>query len=260
MKLIFFDIDGTLIPDNSQQMSPSTILAIETAKKNGHVCMVNTGRSYKLVGGWLPAQVDFDGYLCGIGTHIIYKNQCLLHETFDCETAQRIIDGLEKYHIDAVLEGAENNYHNRFEKMHTKEFYDFMKRFSHMHYGFYDEAPGCFDKFYCLAPNKSQIEGFQNEFGDILDVIDRQKGYYEIGPKGYSKAGAIRFMADYLKVPMEETVAIGDSNNDLQMLSAAHTAIAMGNANDAVKNIADYITTDVSEDGIYHALDWLGVL
>ena len=59
---------------------------------------------------------------------------------------------------------------------------------------------------------------------------------------------------------MEDTVAIGDSNNDLPMLQCAHTSIAMGNSSKQVLEAADYITTDVDKDGIWNALKWLGVL
>ena len=76
----------------------------------------------------------------------------------------------------------------------------------------------------------------------------------------YSKATAIRYITDYLKIPMEDTVAIGDSNNDLPMLKYAHTSIAMGNSSKQVLEVADYITTDVDKDGIWNALKWLGVL
>ena len=94
----------------------------------------------------------------------------------------------------------------------------------------------------------------------LLDFIDRENGYYEVVPKGCSKATAMHFLADFLHVSMEDTVAIGDSNNDLPMLQCAATSIAMGNSSKAVLEMADYVTTDVMEDGIWNALQWLGVL
>lgn len=260
MKLIFFDIDGTLISEKDNSMLESTKNAISKARENGHVCIVNTGRSNKLVKDWLPQLVTFDGYLCGCGTHIIYRNQTLMHKTFDAKTGRHIIDGLERYGIDAVLEGSENNYHNQLEKMHTDVFRNFVLRFADQGYGSYEEAIENFDKFYCYSPTKEQMIGFQKEYSDLLDFIDRERGFYEIMPKGYSKASAMEYIAAHLGIPMEETVALGDSNNDLQMLQCAHTAIAMGNANQNVKKLAKYVTTDVDEDGIYHALEWLKVL
>lgn len=54
MKLIFFDVDGTLIGDKGQMLAQSTKEAIGKARENGHICIVNTGRTWKLVGDWLP--------------------------------------------------------------------------------------------------------------------------------------------------------------------------------------------------------------
>lgn len=67
-------------------------------------------------------------------------------------------------------------------------------------------------------------------------------------------------LADALGISMADTVAIGDSNNDSEMLQCAGTSIAMGNAIEAIKDMADYVTTDVTEDGIWNALAWLGAI
>lgn len=259
MKIIFFDIDGTLI-DEQFQMLPSTKEAIKRARNNGHICMINTGRTDKLVGRRISDLVEFDGYLMGCGTMITYHNQVLLHKTFEERQAKHIIDGLRKYKIDAVLEGSKNNFHDDLKKMNTKTFYDFVVRFSDCNYGSYEEAAGHFDKFYAYVDEKATMDAFRREYEDILDFIDREKGFYEIVPKGYSKASGMRYLADYLHLSMEDTVAIGDSGNDIPMLEAAHISIAMGNATERVLNLADYITTDVKQDGIWNALKWLGVL
>ena len=67
-------------------------------------------------------------------------------------------------------------------------------------------------------------------------------------------------IAGILKLPMEETVAIGDSSNDVAMMKRAGRSIAMGNGTDEVKSLADYVTTAVEDDGIWNALNWLGAL
>lgn len=259
MKIIFFDIDGTLI-DERFQMLDSTKRAIAKARSNGHICMINTGRTDKLVGGRISELVEFDGYLMGCGTMITYHNQVLLHKTFDEEQARHIIDGLRKYKIDAVLEGSANNFHDDLEKINTKTFYDFVVRFAECDYGSYEEAIGHFDKFYAYVEERDTMDAFRREYEHMLDFIDREKGFYEIVPKGYSKASGMQYIARYLNLSMEDTVAIGDSTNDIPMLEAAHISIAMGNSTGRVLDLADYVTTDVDKDGVWNALKWLGVL
>ena len=129
MKLIFFDIDGTIIDEETKEMSESTRGAIEQARKNGHICVINTGRTWRLVNGTITGLTEFDGYILGCGTMIIYHDKVLMHETFSEETAKRIVTGLRKYKVDALLEGCDNNFHDDLQKINTKLFYDFVTRF-----------------------------------------------------------------------------------------------------------------------------------
>ena len=87
-------------------MPESASWAIETACRNGHLCLVNTGRTASIVLDWLPKLAPFDGYLCGCGTHILFQGEELLHETFSMEESLHILEGLEENKIDAILEGA----------------------------------------------------------------------------------------------------------------------------------------------------------
>lgn len=262
--IIFFDIDGTLMGNGSQKMSESTKEAVRIARKNGHVCMINTGRTRKLVGPEITNQVEFDGYLLGCGTMVVYHDEVLMHKRLSTELSVRILDRLKKYQIDAIMEGAEDNYCEKPKDMFTETFAKYISRYEEAYegkvYSALKEAPGRFDKFFAYADDVSKMDALRAEFEEELDFIDRENGYYEAVPKGCSKATAIQFVADTLHIPMTETVAIGDSNNDLSMLEYANTAIAMGNSSKAVLEMADYVTTDVDQDGIWNALKWLGAL
>lgn len=259
-KIIFFDIDGTIIGEESHIMLDSTKQAIIKARENGHICIINTGRTQKLVGRNITDLVEFDGYVMGCGTMVVYHGKEILHETFTVEKAKSIIEGLRRYKIDAVLEGKENDYNDHFDAVNTDSFREFLMRFTELGYGDWEEAPGNFDKFYAYVDDVKKMEGFYEEFKDELEFIDREHGFYEIMPKGFSKASGIRFLAEAVDIPMENTVAIGDSNNDIPMLECAATSIAMGNSSEEVLKMADHVTTHVDEDGIYNALKWLGVL
>ena len=252
MKIIFFDIDGTLICGGSELMSESTKEAIRIARANGHICMINTGRTKRLVGENLTGQVEFDGLLLGCGTEIEYHGKQLMHKTFSMEESKAILAAMKKYHVDAVLEGSREDYAPRGEEVFTETFRHMAREIENRKYDRYANAPGNYDKLYAYAETPAGMDGMKHDLSEILDFIDREQGFYEIVPKGYSKATAIRYITDYLKIPMEDTVAIGDSNNDLPMLKYAHTSIAMGNSSKQVLETADYITTDVDKDGIWN--------
>lgn len=260
MKLIFFDIDGTLIPLDSIIIPESAKQAIRKARENGHLCMINTGRTMRMVGPELTEQLEFDGFLYGCGTMAKYHDEILFHKTFTLEQSQKIMDGLKRHKVDAILEGCENDYCDLPENMHTDFFRDYTQLYRKYSFGTYAEALGRYDKMFAYVDSCEKLEGFCEEFKDELDFIDREHGFYEIVPKGYSKASGIAEMAKLLNIPMEDTVAIGDSNNDLQMLQCAGTSIAMGNSIQNILDIADYVTTDVDKDGIWNALQWLGVI
>lgn len=258
--LIFFDIDGTLISEKTHLMTESTREAIQLARAGGHICMINTGRTGKLVGPDVTGHTEFDGLLMGCGTMITYREKILLHQTFSREMARDIIEGLRRHRIDAVLEGSQDNFRDSDDRIFSRTFLEYIHYFDYLEYKSYEEAPGNFDKFYAHADVAAYMDAFREEFSDRLDFVDRKKGYYEIMPKGYSKASAMRFVSKVLNIPMSETVAIGDSSNDIAMLECAGIAVAMGNATEDVKSLADHVTTDVEDDGIRNALRWLGAI
>lgn len=258
--LIFFDIDGTLVGADGRVIPDSAKSAIQRARAGGHICMINTGRTLALVGTDITGQTEFDGMALGCGTRVVYRGKTLLHETFAPEEALRIIDGLHKYEIDACLEGSENNYRDSDDRIFTEVFRKFISRFRSFGYGSFQEAPGHFDKFLAYVDRVEKMDGFRREYGEKLDFVDREGGFFEIMPRGFSKATAIDFVAGALGIPMEETVAIGDSSNDIPMIERAHIGIAMGNATEDVKEIADHVSTDISENGIENALRWLGAI
>lgn len=260
MKIIFFDIDGTLIENGGKLMPESAKEAIRIARKNGHICMINTGRTKRLVGEDITGQVEFDGLLLGCGTEIEYQGKSLMHKTLTLEESRKILEAMKKYHVDGVLEGHDEDFAPRGDEVYTDAFRGMAAEIEERKYASYAQAPGNYDKLFVCAETPAGMDGMKRDLSDILDFIEREHGFYELVPTGYSKATAIHYIADRLNIAMEDTVAIGDSNNDLPMLKCAHTSIAMGESSPQVLEMADYITTDVDKDGIWNALKWLGVL
>ena len=82
----------------------------------------------------------------------------------------------------------------------------------------------------------------------------------DIVAEGVSKSAGIDTIIDYYGIDLSETMAFGDGGNDIPMLDHAALSIVMGNANDKVKEHADYVTDDVDKDGVWHALHHYGLL
>lgn len=260
--IIFFDIDGTLIGNEDHIMPESAKDAIRQARANGHICIINTGRAGNMVGPEIRNLVEMDGYLFGCGTMVEYRGEILFHQTFTRQEARDIIEGLRRHRIDAVLEGAYHTFCPPEEEAFTEEFADFCRKWVSDGYKSvsWEGAEGHFDKFYCYMGEQQSREAFMAEFADRLDFIDREQGYYEVTPKGFSKASGMEKLAELLGISMADTAAIGDSNNDLSMLACASKSIAMKESSEEVLKIADFVTTDVHADGIRNALMWLGVI
>ena len=93
-----------------------------------------------------------------------------------------------------------------------------------------------------------------------FDFIDRGNGFYEVVPVGCSKASGMKFLMEHFQIPLEDTIAIGDSTNDMPMLSFAGLSIAMKESDPVVLETVDYVTDTVENDGIYKAMEHFGLI
>lgn len=257
-KLVFFDIDGTLLSEVTRTIPESAVTSIHNLQRNGHFAFINTGRVFSFLGKEIR-DISFDGLLCGCGTYISYHDNILFHKKLASEMCRHIVDLLHFYHIDAVLEGKDKCYGDEYDRINTQIFRDFVVGFQYP-YDTWNAKDLSFDKFFLYSEDMESMLKFQGELEQDFLFIDREKGFFEAVPTGYSKATAMKWIADYLGIDLRNTIAIGDSNNDLVMLESAGTSIAMGNASENIKKKVDYITKDVDDDGIFYALKHFDVI
>ena len=257
-KIIFFDIDGTLLSEITWKVPESAIEAIHKAQKNGHIAVVNTGRTKAFVEKEI-LDIGFDAYVCGCGTKIIYHDEELFHQTIVEDKARRIIETLRKCKIDGVLEGDKQMYFDVRERIYSERWKKFYDKFCERT-GSWEDAEISMDKLYVLTNENSDIVTFKKELSGDFDFIDRENGFWELVPCGISKASGIRMLAEKLGIAIEDTISIGDSNNDLAMLETTGISIAMGKHSAEIHDKVDFITKTVEEDGIYHALSHYGLI
>lgn len=261
MSIIFFDIDGTIM-DTDGSIPASTVAAIRRLQKKGHHCLINTGRPPVDLEQQL-LDMNFDGLLCTCGQYILMNGQLLFHQGFDRETSLQILALGRKYRVDLYFEGVEKIWMDCHHQPLHREIQNAIARLGRhgVTIGSPDDDPDFrFDKFCALAGSDSRMEDFLAQARRWCQVIDRGGGMYELPKLGCSKATGCLLACRELGIPPEDCYAIGDSTNDMEMLRCVGHPIVMGNAPQQVRQLAEYVTGTLQEDGLSHALTHLGLL
>lgn len=260
-KIIFFDIDGTIITEESHHLPQSTIDAIKKARDNGHLTFINTGRTFFNVEEQIR-DIGFDGYVCGCGTYIHYLDAPLLYHSIPHNKGIEIVKILKDCKINAILEGLNDIYFD-----YSRPLYptianlrdEFVSR-GYKANKTWDDPQLNFDKFVVWINEDCDFERFHQYITKDFEYIDRGNNFGEIVPKGYSKATGIQFLLDYFSIPLEHCYAIGDSTNDLAMLEYVPNSIAMGNSDDILYDKVSYVTKKVEDHGIWTALKHYNII
>ncbi len=259
-KVIFFDVDGTLITEDGRAYIPdSTRRAIAQARKNGHLTFINSGRTAFNLSSRIR-ELGFDGYVFGCGTYIEYHGEVLLHNRLEQDFCRRIAVIMRKSGAMPVYEGHKCLYFDK-EIPETEDLRYFKEVF--LDEGIpvdhdVSEPDFSFDKF-VFWKHGSDTEKLTDIISQDFSVIDRGDGFYENVPKGFSKATAIFKLLEILDIPLENAYAIGDSANDLPMLQAVPNSIVMGGKKE-IYPCASFVTKTVEEDGIEFALKHFNII
>lgn len=259
--VLFFDIDGTILSEITRTVPESAVTALKAAQAAGHLLFINTGRTVSS----LPAEITrigFDGYLCGCGTYLIFRDQLIFSRSIDEKRGRAIIRKAGECDVGCVAEGVEDVYFpermTRFDDMEQSRRY-FRNR------GMGIEKPlerggFTFDKVFIYSDDRSDLDRFFAFVSEDMDVIDRGGGAYEIVQKGYSKATACEYILKKLDIPKERAYVFGDSGNDLPMFEYADHAIAMGKHAAVLEPYTEFVTRTVEDGGIAYALRHYGLI
>ncbi|MDO5293222.1 MAG: HAD family hydrolase [bacterium] len=257
-KIVFFDIDGTLIDamDGKFDMSDRVKEAIRRLQREGHYVFIATGRPYAYLSEAIK-NFGFDGMIIANGAQIILKDRTIFTADMDKEFIKKLTEEFEAHDIQYVLECEDYSY----AKQEYKEFYQFFEEINispRWIKGSYDLDQLHVLKVETICPNEEAAIHCETllksnpEFDCFSSVAGK---VYELYQKRYTKASAIIRVLDYLGLPLADSFAFGDGINDTDMLQAVGCGIAMGNASDYVKSYADVITDDVREDGVATGID-----
>ena len=258
-KIMFFDIDGTLIPEKKGAKVPeSTITALEKAKKACNLLFVNTGRPAVNVNEDITS-LGFNGFVYGCGTMVVCDGKEIFYKSIEKELCDRTVKLIREYDAVPMFErrdGVFFDFEQRTLPMITRIRDSFRSQGKNVDRCTSD-ADFSFDKFIICYDKYTNTDKLKFSLENDFFWIHRGEGFAEIVPKPCSKATGIRLVLEHYGMASENAFAIGDSLNDLPMFSAVGTGIAMGNGTDLIPH-AQYVTDDVEKDGIYKAMEKFG--
>ena len=259
-RIVFFDIDGTIM-DEFGFIPPSAVEAIHAAQARGVKCVVNTGRPYMHIE---PAIIDigFDGYICSCGQLLIMDGEQIFRAEVDGGVCAEIVRRAGENLLDAYYE-AEESMRRMLHHEPDRGMKIYLDRMIERGFNVSldPEEPGyVFDKFCIWVREDSSFEPFAEYAENYYTLINRGGGMYECILRGYSKATGMERVREMLGAEKTDCYAIGDSGNDLPMLSAVSHSIAMGNAPENVKESVEFVTDTLHNDGLARAMEHYGLV
>ncbi len=257
--VVFFDIDGTLLPEGAPAVPESTVRAIRAAQANGHLAVINSGRTMANIDGFLR-DVGFDGIVSGCGLMGTLHGETVWQHPIDHGAAERVIEAARACGVTAIYEGYEALAFDTFahppldvQKTHFSWLREKGKTIRVL--GEHDRFPlvkfiidrnlgGDFDRF-CAMVREFVCMRFSARWEECV-------------PIGVTKGIGIVRMMEHLGLPLSQSIAVGDSPNDMPMFTVCPNSVAMGGS-PAADFPVSYVTRSIEEDGIAHMLRHFGL-
>lgn len=272
-KIIFLDIDGTLTEPGCNEPPDSALWAIGQARKLGHYVFLCTGRNYDML---LPLlKYDFDGIVASSGGYIKVGKEVIYDCPMTDEQKARAMAVLEKNNIYRTIECMDGSY--------TDEgFKDFLRTHSGNGNSELLRWREQIEKSLNIRPMKEYkgqpaykiviVSQTEEQLEEPRRVLDKDfafciqgknpQGFIngEVVSRQFDKGKAVEMVCRHLQIPLEDSIAMGDSMNDKEMLEAAGLGICMENGSSGLKALADDICPSVKEDGLRHAFEKYGLV
>ena len=235
IKLVALDMDGTLL-NKKGQISDANRQAIKEAQEKGIAVVLSTGRSFHTSREHAES-LELTSYLVTVNGSEIWddKRQLVERNLVNSELIQWMWELTQQHQTKFWAISTERSWHNEMpEDLHSIEWLKF---------GFTIDDDATRE----LIKHELEAKGEFELTNSTLKNI-------EVNPLGINKAKGLSMVCSRLGIEMKNVMAVGDSMNDLMMIKEAGIGVAMGNAQDIVKESADWITSTNEEDGVAKAI------
>ncbi len=244
---VFLDIDNTLYCDGA--VPRRNIEAVKRAREKGHYVFINTARSYGFIPEDLLKTVEVDGVVSGIGTDLYFHGKRI----FSRSMTRDELYALAKHFFDnddggvIIFEGEEKSLAINCDDWHKNRCLPLTS--PEQIYTDYKDIK-ISKTFFVRDYTEAERRMWQDKY-----TLYRHASYSEFVNKGFSKGEGLKRMASAAGVPIERCIAMGDSANDIDMLSVAGISVAMGDAIDEVKKICTYVSCNCRDGGVGQAIE-----
>lgn len=267
-KYVFIDVDGTLLPFGNTKVSKNNLRAIALARLNGHKVYICTGRQRHGVNCIDPAAVD--GMIYSSGALIYENDKCVCSVPMYMDDVDEIVNqalaldlglmasGNNTFILgarrEAMLNGAAND------KMASKEMIKRMQKELDNGTDYHHEDIFKINLSVDKDKMNDKVIAFIDQLTQKFTVVNasvkfRDDYFYEITDKYMNKFEGIKWICRYHGCHIKNTIALGDSMNDYEMIRDCGCGIAMSNGDKEIKNVAKWITLDSKDDGLAYALN-----
>lgn len=250
IKAIFFDIDGTLVSHETKRVPESAKEAVKKLREKGYKVFTCSGRHIAEFKNLPLEGLEFDGYILLNGQMYLDENKNYLGGvSFTKEATASLVKIFKEKKEPLVLVNEEGHYIN-FVTEKVKIALDEVSTPIPRQKDYEGEELFQATTFYTIEEEKKLLEVLHP---DLRIARWSNKGVDIISAYG-GKSSGMKYFMERFGLKKEEVAAFGDSYNDLDMISYAKLGIVMGNGCNELKEIADYVTEEVDQDGIIKAL------
>jgi Cof subfamily protein (haloacid dehalogenase superfamily) len=258
-KMIVTDMDGTLL-NSDLKVSQRNLDAIAKVRALGIKFVVATGRPDQLVKEYIePLEMTepmilYNGSVIGhpFQEKRIYEQRLSKDDVRDiCQYCQDNDIICMAYSKTKII--SKPNYRVRFfEERNEKLPHNARSVFENIENIDVIADEYSVQKILIIENDLQKYQSLKNrlEQQDKFTIATSQKGFIDVNPKGSSKGNALKHLAEYYNIDLNDVIVFGDQENDISMLQIAGTSIAMGNADAYVKEHADFVTLSNNEDGV----------